>query len=37
MGYHFCGIPFPAQITFFKVVYRRTTNFAVESIEQTFV
>lgn len=24
------------QITFFKVVYRRTTNFAVESIEQTF-
>jgi hypothetical protein len=25
-----------AQITFFKVVYRRHTNFAVESIEQTF-
>jgi len=24
------------QITFFKVVYRRRTNFAVESIEQTF-
>jgi len=24
------------QITFFKVVYRRHTNFAVESIEQTF-
>jgi hypothetical protein len=23
------------QITFFKVVYRRHTNFAVESIEQT--
>ncbi len=25
-----------AQITFFKVVYRRHTNFAMESIEQTF-
>jgi hypothetical protein len=25
-----------AQITFFKVVYRRHTNFAVESVEQTF-
>lgn len=25
-----------AQITFFKVVYRRHTNFSVESIEQTF-
>jgi len=25
------------QITFFKVVYRRHTNFAQESIEQTFV
>ena len=24
------------QITFFKVVYRRHTNFAMESIEQTF-
>ena len=24
------------QITFFKIVYRRHTNFAVESIEQTF-
>ena len=24
------------QITYFKVVYRRHTNFAVESIEQTF-
>ena len=24
------------QITFFKVVYRRHTNFAVESIQQTF-
>ena len=24
------------QITFFKVVYRRHTNFAIESIEQTF-
>lgn len=24
------------QITFFKVVYRRHTNFALESIEQTF-
>lgn len=24
------------QITFFKVVYRRYTNFAIESIEQTF-
>lgn len=24
------------QITFFKVVYRRHTNFATESIEQTF-
>ena len=24
------------QITFFKVVYRRHTNFSVESIEQTF-
>jgi hypothetical protein len=24
------------QITFFKVVYRRHTNFAVEAIEQTF-
>lgn len=24
------------QITFFKVIYRRHTNFAVESIEQTF-
>ncbi len=23
------------QITFFKVVYRRHTNFAMESIEQT--
>lgn len=25
------------QITFFKVVYRRHTNFSVESIEQTFM
>jgi hypothetical protein len=25
-----------AEITFFKVVYRRHTNFAIESIEQTF-
>ena len=25
-----------AQITYFKVVYRRHTNFAIESIEQTF-
>ena len=25
-----------AQITFFKVVYRRHTNFSTESIEQTF-
>ena len=24
------------QITFFKVVYRRHTNFSLESIEQTF-
>lgn len=24
------------QVTFFKVVYRRHTNFAIESIEQTF-
>ena len=24
------------QITFFKVVYRRHTNFAMESVEQTF-
>src|SRR5437868_694119 len=24
------------QITYFKVVYRRHTNFAIESIEQTF-
>ena len=24
------------QITFFKVVYRRHTNFAIEAIEQTF-
>ena len=24
------------QITFWKVVYRRHTNFAIESIEQTF-
>src|SRR4029079_3516588 len=24
------------QVTFFKVVYRRYTNFALESIEQTF-
>ena len=24
------------QITFFKVVYRRHTNFATESIKQTF-
>jgi hypothetical protein len=24
------------QITFFKAVYRRHTNFAIESIEQTF-
>jgi len=24
------------QITFFKVVYRRHTNFAMEAIEQTF-
>ena len=24
------------QITFFKVVYRRHTNFSIESIEQTF-
>ena len=24
------------QITFFKVVYRRHTNFACEAIEQTF-
>ena len=27
------GMP---QITFFKLVYRRYTNFAIESIEQTF-
>ena len=25
-----------AEITFFKVVYRRHTNFAIESIEQTY-
>src|SRR3990170_4430365 len=25
------------QITYFKVVYRRHTNFAMESIEQTFM
>lgn len=25
------------QITFFKVVYRRHTNFAIEAIEQTFL
>jgi collagenase-like PrtC family protease len=25
-----------AHITFFKVVYRRHTNFSMESIEQTF-
>ena len=25
-----------SQITFFKVVYRRHTNFAIESIAQTF-
>lgn len=25
------------QITFFKAVYRRHTNFALESIEQTFL
>lgn len=25
------------QITFFKTIYRRHTNFAVESIEQTFM
>ena len=24
------------QITFFKVVYRRHTNFSIESIQQTF-
>ena len=24
------------QITFFKVVYRRHTNFSIESIEQSF-
>ena len=24
------------QITFFKVVYRRHTNFSIESIKQTF-
>lgn len=24
------------QITFFKTIYRRHTNFAIESIEQTF-
>merc|ERR1711968_436206 len=30
---YFTGNP---QITFFKVVYRRHTNFAVECIEQTF-
>ena len=24
------------QITFFKVVYRRHTNFAIEAIQQTF-
>ena len=27
------GMP---QITFFKIVYRRYTNFAIENIEQTF-
>jgi hypothetical protein len=26
-----------AQITFFKGVYRRHTNFSVESIAQTFI
>ena len=25
------------QITFWKVVYRRCTNFAIESVEQTFM
>lgn len=25
------------QITFFKTIYRRHTNFAIESIEQTFM
>ena len=25
------------QITFFKIVYRRYTNFAIETIEQPFV
>jgi hypothetical protein len=25
------------QITFFKIVYRRYTNFAIETIEQAFV
>ena len=24
------------QITFFKIIYRRHTNFSIESIEQTF-
>ena len=31
-GYHLTGNP---QITFFKVVYRRHTNFSMEAIEQT--
>ena len=31
---HLTGNP---QITFFKTVYRRYCNFAVESIEQTFI
>ena len=31
--FHLTGNP---QITFFKVVYRRHTAFAIESIEQTF-
>ena len=31
--FHLTGNP---QITFFKVVYRRHTNFSMESIKQTF-
>ena len=31
-----CYLTGNPQITFFKVVYRRHTNFAIESIEQTF-
>ena len=30
---HLTGNP---QITFFKMIYRRHTNFAIETLEQTF-